>query len=190
MADIEFSITRLGQLSLVRNDLAKLSRSLRQNRALFGLIRDRVIRPTIERRFQIGGDPDNKWKDVTLRARQRRKPASYNLPPLNDIGIMRRLASAKTRFTISKNEMKYGNWPPTRAWAPVHDLGGRVGWGYKMPARPWSQLTKREIDQIEDIRDAWLTGEVLKHMKESGTHKFYASFPSAGQRYRNKFGFG
>lgn len=161
-------------LNLLRNDLQAAGRQFRDNgrlRKLFEEIRDEVVIPSIETNFRVGGRP--KWDPITeatflwrggTRGGYVAAGLAGSLTPLDHTGRMRRMASAKARFTIRNNEMTYGNWPATRSWAPIHDFGGFAG-GVEIPQRQWAVFQREDIVAIEEITNDWIERNIESKMR-------------------------
>ena len=156
------------QLGLTRRDLDGLSRNLKQTRKLFGLIRDKVIKPAIDDRFFYKGDM-RYWKPVTQQAlNARKKNMRGDEYPLVDTGTMWDMAISNARFGVKGDRMEYGFWPASRFYAPAHDLGLYTGGAKKMPKRPWAYLSAQNIEQIEGITEEWVSGVILDNWDKKG----------------------
>ena len=155
------------QLGLVRRDLDGLTRDLKQTRKLFGLIRDKVIKPAIDERFFHKGN-ETFWPPITQQAAAARKKSMRgDQYPLVDTGTLWDMAISNARFGVRGDRMEYGFWPMTRHFAPAHDLG-RFSGGKKMPERPWAYLTAQNIEQIEAITEEWVRGAILENWDKKG----------------------
>ena len=174
---IEFIPMRdsMRQLGLVRRDLDGLSRDLKQTRKLFGLIRDKVIKPAIDDRFFYKGN-ETPWRGITQQAADSRKKNMRGVEyPLVDTGLMWDMAISNSRFGVKGDRMEYGFWPGARSFAPIHDLGGFTG-ATKIPQRPWAYLTAQNIEQIESITEDWVSGAVLENWDRKGLFFAKTSF--------------
>ena len=164
---LQFQVGRGGmakeQMRLVRRDMEKMDRNLKQTRKLFAVIRDDVLIPNFESKFLAGGAYGQpRWKPITTQTLKRRKKRNnswaYLHKPLRDTDWLMDAALAKSRFAVKGNEMTYGKWPYRRWWAPVHDLGGS-----EIPARPWARLTPTDTRGIEKARQEWVDGIILEN---------------------------
>ena len=151
---IDWSRSTYEALNFTLHKYGKLSRAIRPNQRLWGTIREEVLEPMIDFRFESSFW--GSWKPITQEAINTRKnPASDPDQPLVDTGFLRAEASAPERFRMMRDRMEYNFWPPYMRWAPFHDLGTR--W---LPARPWSILLDEDVREVELILGQWLDEQV------------------------------
>ena len=166
---IEFTRDSYSELQMVIRDLDRLAVGLRSYRRLFGLIRDSVLIPYINKRFQYG---KFHWKPITdFSARTRRvQPAQGKYGPtmpLIDTGKLWRRAIEKKRFFIDASEgfMEYGNWTDT-PYGRKHNLGGHSDRGNEVPERSFTALDSRAIQKVDGVFQEWVYGQVRQLIGE------------------------
>lgn len=161
-------------LNRVRDDFSDMTDDMFSRgglRKLMEEIRDEVVIPTIDKNFEVGGRP--RWEPLSPATTGMSKEAFIESAatgniggrkPLNKSGQMHRAATAKARFHISNNEMRYGDWPEKRWFGPVHDLEA-LSRKAEIPNRPFAILQPEDQEAITEITFNWIFDNIDKHIK-------------------------
>ena len=171
---VDILILNQNVLRLVEKDFKDLSRDMFSRgrlRSLFEEIRDEVVRPSIDKNFEVGGRPS--WEPLSAatlgmgKAEFIESAASGLIggrTPLVKSGQMRRAATAKARFKIRENEMIYGDWPEKRWFGPVHNLE-ELAERAEIPHRPFTLFQPEDQVAIQEITLDWVERAVNKHIR-------------------------
>lgn len=171
---VQVTILNSHVLRLVEKDFDDLSRDMFSRgrlRTLFEEIRDEVIRPSIDKNFEVGGRP--RWEPLSPitvgggKAGFIESAASGIIggrTPLVKSGQMRKHGTAKARFTIRDNEMTYGDWPEKRWFGPVHDLK-ELARKAEIPHRPFVLMQPEDQSAIQEITFEWVEKAINKHIR-------------------------
>ena len=166
-------------LRLTILQLKKLARRLNVNQRLWGTIRDDVLIPMIDARFQT--NDFGRWKPVTAYAlASRQHNVEGNEAILVDSGELWEQAIHKARFRMKGSQLEYNYWPDHRRWAVFHEFG--TNW---IPARPWGYLERTNIRQIEEIFMDWVDGEIQDSWSDDPS-----GFANLGRNVRTQAKFG
>jgi len=151
-------------------------------------IRDEAIKPGISRNFQYGrsGSPSVGFEPISGYTKEWRASlgGDPDNPPLSS-GVtsgrsaLRNMAVATRRFRISGSRMTYGNWPASkRKTIRLLHEGGTNARGYKVPARPFTDLDAEAIRKIQRIYDSEVTSAIAA--------PYVARFTSRASRARSR----
>lgn len=161
-------------IRLLEKDMQDLAQEFSKRggfRTLLEEIRDEVLRPSIEKNFEVGGRP-KRWEPLamaTVGMGREEYIASGGGTiggrlPLTNTGQMRRAATAKARFHIANNQMTYGSWPPKRWFGPVHNMAD-IAARAQIPHRPFTLIQSEDQVAIQEITGEWVEDKVNKHIK-------------------------
>ncbi|AYP68720.1 hypothetical protein BpsS36_00014 [Bacillus phage vB_BpsS-36] len=68
--------------------------------------------------------------------------------PLNDTGKLKASVTSKAVRQLSKKQLKYGS---NLKYAPLHNFGGRAGWGTYIPQREFLNFESKDEQAIKRI---------------------------------------
>jgi phage gpG-like protein len=121
-----------------------------------------VLSPSISTNFDAAGRPEP-WPEADPVSRYRvarfGKGGSMGISPLLVTGQLQRAAGAFARWRVRENTLTYGNFPPSRWYAVVHDdadTAARAG----IPVRPFALIQQEDIVPIQDIFLDWIEEKV------------------------------
>lgn len=135
--------------------IAKGFRSFRQ--PLEKSVESAMIQHIIEQ-FEVGGEPS--WEplaDATIERRSRQGTLDgYPQDILVETGTLFESATKKARWKITGDEAYFSNLPSRAEYGYFHLTGTNY-----MPARPFIQLTAKEIDEVQGIFGRWVDGIII-----------------------------
>jgi phage gpG-like protein len=92
------------------------------------------------------------WKRLS-RATMKIHPRRKGGKPLNDTGKLRMSVTSRAFKRVTKNKLEYGT---NLKYAPLHNFGGRGGWGRTIPKREFLYFDDRDEEIILRIFEDYL----------------------------------
>ena len=177
-AGIAVEVLNKHVIGLLQRDIQGLANDLGRKLRFRGALermRDEVIRPSIDKNFEVGGRPE-KWEPIFMASYISRKSVKGSVSreeflelagqkagakPLSDTGQLRAAAKAKARFHIASDSMTYGGWPQRRWFGAVHDLGL---YDPPIPQRAFVLFQEEDKQHIYDITLEWVEDRVNENI--------------------------
>lgn len=75
--------------------------------------------------------------------------------PLNDTGKLRMSVTSRAIKRVSKRQLEYGT---NLIYAPIHNFGGRAGWGSIIPKREFLYFDPKDEKAIKRIFEDYIKG--------------------------------
>lgn len=119
---------------------------------------------SIARNFEEGGRP-KRWKPlspVTLALRRRRRKGTRSGRVAVSTKVLFVTGTlSRVRYTVLANSVQLGTAPAARAYAAIHQYGGRAGRNRKVhiPARPYMLLQQEDIAEITRVGKAYFVNQ-------------------------------
>lgn len=145
---------------MIGRDLSVLAKGFRTFRQPLTHAVDTVMQQHIIEQFEEGGKPP--WEPHAESTEERRSRqgtlGGYPQDLLIETGTLFDAATKRARWTITGDEAYFSNLPSRASYGFYHLTG--TG---NMPARPFIQLTDRDIDDVEGVFGKWVDGMILKN---------------------------
>jgi phage gpG-like protein len=92
------------------------------------------------------------WKPLS-QATIDMRPHRAGGKPLNDTGKLKLSVTSKATRTVTSKELRYGT---NLVYAPLHNFGGKGGWGKTIPKREFLYFDKKDERAIRRIFEDYI----------------------------------
>jgi phage gpG-like protein len=127
----------------------------------------RVVNPSIDKNFDVGGRPV--WQELAPATLATRAKEGSGSQILVRSGKGRRAATALARWTISMDDAAYtGNFPPSTSYMAIHQIADTeevfTGPGRQafLPGRVFATIQDEDQNKIERVFREWLTERAMR----------------------------
>lgn len=155
---VSFNVDFIPGSRLIGRDLGLMAAGFRTFRVPLTKAVDSVMVQHIIEQFEAGGEPP--WEphaDTTSERRGRQGTlGGYPQDILVESGRLFGAVTRRARWTITGQEAYFSNLPNNAKYGFFHLTGTP-----KMSARPFIQVTNREVDEIQRVFGNWVDGVVL-----------------------------
>jgi phage virion morphogenesis protein len=145
-------------LERIQDDLDEIGRDLSNMRTPLRESVQRVVIPSIDANFQLGGRPP--WTPLADSTTERRIRQGTGLKILQETGKLRETATQFSRWDIGTDEAHIGNWPANvKTRAAVAEGGASRAGKFRtseIPARPFLLIQDTDAEQIDEIFLDWM----------------------------------